>query len=282
MPAREKKPVVKPEKRQEWLERNERGESPPHIAATDGFDARTVRNHIDKAREGREVKEARSTVLRNALERHYADLCRCAERLGENRRENRNVDLAAMGSAEGNFYEPELAVALRQHIPKSAIWKLLNQEKKLLADMDQLTKEVERKIESKISSDSRLFGKLTGEENGVVPGIVIALKGQLQQWIRRWTSLNVKDNLRSEPAENGFVYLSYGAYGFGMVQNEHVELAGDAITHWTEHFRASENIKKLEQLLLELERVRKQLREEIAVIVLRRVVPGHCRYCPLQ
>ena len=80
MKRRTKKDPVKPDKRHEWLRRNEQnGESPPQIAAADGFDVRTVRKQIQIAREEREAREARGAVLRNAVELHYKDLCGVAE-----------------------------------------------------------------------------------------------------------------------------------------------------------------------------------------------------------
>jgi signal transduction histidine kinase len=42
-----------------------------------------------------------------------------------------------------------------------------------------------------------------------------------------------------------------------------------------------EELKKLENSLLDLTRVEKNLNDEIAVITLRRVIPGRCHYCPL-
>ena len=75
MAKRVKKPPVKPEKRLEWLQRFEKdGETLTHIAETDKFDIRTVRKHVELARMERDVHQARTEVLRNALESHYSDL----------------------------------------------------------------------------------------------------------------------------------------------------------------------------------------------------------------
>ena len=82
MAKRIRKPAIKPEQRLDWLRRYEDGESPPKIAENDKVDVRTVRKHIEMAKQEREVKEARSMVLRNALELHYRDLCDCAKKLG--------------------------------------------------------------------------------------------------------------------------------------------------------------------------------------------------------
>ena len=82
MAKRIKKPLVMPEKRREWYKRSEEeGESAPQIAKADKYDVRTVRKQIEIEKQEREIREARSVVLRSALENHYRDLCRYAEGL---------------------------------------------------------------------------------------------------------------------------------------------------------------------------------------------------------
>jgi len=278
MSPRERKPPVKPEKRQEWLERYESGQSPPKIAAADKYDARTVRKHIELAKQEKETKDARASVLRSALERHYADLCRYAERLAG---QSSDGYISEFGAALGMRYEEQLGIALRQHLPRSPIWSLLSQEARLHASKAELIIELGRKIESGVASESRFPANLTDEENGVVPGLIDALKAQAERWADGQNGLNVKDNLISEPAEDGFVSLRYGAYNVGKVRKEHVELVRGAIIDWTALVKDWEEYRRFEKTLRDIKRVKKELGDEIAVIALRRVVPGRCRYCPL-
>ena len=77
-----KRPLVEPAKRREWFKRfEEDGESAAEIARSVGYDVRTVRKQIELMRQERESREARFTVLRQALEKHYADLISFAEKL---------------------------------------------------------------------------------------------------------------------------------------------------------------------------------------------------------
>jgi len=99
------------------------GDSPPQIAATDGFDVRTVRKQIERARQEREVREARSIVLRNAMEHHYTDICNFAEKL--------KVAVAGEESISLLVDDP-LWLALKQHLPHSPLWNLLNRRDTLL------------------------------------------------------------------------------------------------------------------------------------------------------
>lgn len=272
MAKRFKKPAVDLEQRQGWLRRYELGESPPHIAKSDGFDMRTVRKHIELAKQEREVKEARSMVLRNALEAHYSDLCDYAEKL------------SALTTGQGAAESPRdeyMQTALRQHLPRSPIWGYLKQRESLKEQIAQLMQEAGLKIEKVVMSDSRLSSGLDASETGVVPGIIVALKFQIEHWAKGDQGLNIKDNLMSEPAEEGFVNLRYGFAQMGKVSKEHVTLIDEVLLDWESRIRQWEEFEKLEKSFTELRRVEKNLRQELAVITLRRIVPGRCRYCPL-
>ena len=116
MARRIKKPAVRPELRRQWLRRYEEdGESPPEIAKADGYDVRTVRKQIEVERQERERREARSTVLRQALEKHYADLCDFAQKL--------DLELARVGGSLLMLKNDPMWSALREHLPRSTIWK---------------------------------------------------------------------------------------------------------------------------------------------------------------
>jgi len=151
MAKRIKKPAVEPEKRQDWIKRYELGESPPYIAEKDGFDVRTVRTHIEKAKQEKEVKEARAMVLRNALERHYSDLCEYAEKLSA---------LSHGESDTGSSREEYIHSALRQHLPRSPIWNYLKQRDALSQDIDQLSQQANENIEKVVR-----FNKFEIEEH---------------------------------------------------------------------------------------------------------------------
>lgn len=278
MARRIKKPAIKPEQKLDWLRRYEDGESPPKIAENDKVDVRTVRKHIEMAKQEREVKEARSVVLRNALELHYRDLCDCAKKLGGLPSEE----------ATGAWvpYSEHMRIALRQHLPRSPIWGYLNQKDSLQQRIAQLTEEAGKKIEGGVKSDSRLSTKLTDTELGPIYGIIDALKFQIKRWaMGERGGLNIEENLISERAEEGFVNLRYGAFQLGKVAESRLqtvrEIIRGVLKDWESRIKQFEEYQKLEKSFLELRRVEKNLNDEIAVITLRRVVPGRCRYCPL-
>ncbi|MFC1952538.1 hypothetical protein ACFLWR_00195 [Chloroflexota bacterium] len=280
MTPRQRKPAVSMEKAMEWLERYNRGESPPEIARADGYDQRTVRKYLDIAGREREAREARGTVLRSALERHYADLCKYAERLGEEASGGHGEEFDKSFSS-GTRYEPQLGAALREHLPRSPIWGYLKRIEKLNTNKSELAGQLGSTIEAGISSDSYLKSQLANEETSVVTGLIDALKAQAELWAQGSPGLNVTDNLRIEPPDEDFVNVHYGPFNMGRVSKEHVGVVRKAIIDWTSLVKEKEEYRGIERAVRELERIEEKLRDEIAVIVLRRVLPGRCKYCPL-
>ncbi|MFQ5880655.1 MAG: hypothetical protein ACE5IZ_10855, partial [Dehalococcoidia bacterium] len=125
-----RKPAVPAERRREWLQRHERGETPPQIASKDGFDVRTVRSAIGKAREEREASEAKVLTLRQALEWHFKDLEAFARELDSHVASSSAIPLAARGD--------RLWGALREHVPKSPLWTGIDRQERLLQDLAEV------------------------------------------------------------------------------------------------------------------------------------------------
>jgi len=266
MEKRIKKPSVESEKRQNWLRRSEGGESAPHIAKTDSFDVRTVRKQIALAKQQQEAKEAKAMVLRNALESHYNDLCEYAEKLST----LGHGESAAESPREGYIHS-----ALRQHLPRSPIWNYLKQRGALDQQIYQLRQQASTKIEELVNSDSRLSSEIEA-----IPGIIPTLRFQLEQWAQVQPGMNTKDSLITEDAGK-LVSLRYGNTQICKVKRAHGALLNTVLQDYESSIRQWKEYEQLRKSFAELKRVESNLKEEFAVITLRRIVPGRCRYCPL-
>ena len=143
MEKRIKKPPVTPEQAIDWLNRNDQGESAPEIAKKDEYDVRTVRSHLQQKRQERERNEARASVLRNALEDHYRDLCNYALKLDPT---NPPATTIPALPADDSIMES----ALRQHIPRSSIWNLRTRKDKLWHEYIELLDKVKDELEKKL------------------------------------------------------------------------------------------------------------------------------------
>ncbi len=279
MVKRTKKPPIKPEVRRDWLRRNEESdESPPQIAAKDGFDIRTVRKQIELAKQEREVREARSTVLRNALERHYDDLRHYAEML--------NSQLGGGSRVEPHPDTEFLEAALRQHLPRSPLWGFQSKLMNLHHEMPEQKQKVNAWIEQAVNVDSRLTALASAGLTRVIPGIVEALKVKADQWSHREEWFNLKDNLLSESVGEGQVNLHYGAFYLiermdAQLAEGYLKIVREALEDLESHLRESQELLAFEKTVTEIARAERKFREELAVIRLRRIVPGRCKYCPL-
>ena len=274
MGKRIKKPPVKPEMRRAWLRRYEEdGESPPQIAAAESFDVRTVRKQIELARQEREVREARSMVLRNAMESHYRDLYKFAEKL--------YLEISGDKTISPLLKDDPMRSALREHMPRSPLWKKLDRRDHVLEEITKLGDDVREQLGEKTRLDSRLSEIMAAGENGVIPGIVAALDFQMERWARGWKGLDIKDNFKVEPAGEGFVKVSYGSFNMDKVKEKHATTIREVLIDFESRITSWEQYEKMQRLFTELERLKLGLRDELTVIKLRRIVPGRCKYCPM-
>ncbi|MDP2719283.1 MAG: hypothetical protein Q8P44_05585 [Dehalococcoidia bacterium] len=278
MAKRTKKPSILPEQRWNWLRRSEAGESAPQIAQKDFCDVRTVRIHIEKAKQERELKDARATVLRTALERHYEDLCNFAARLDP-------LSIRSFISPPPPAEDEVMEAALRQHLPRSPIWNYLASTRNLQRENAEIMMNVKQKIEKAVRAERRLAPLLSAGLSEVVPGIINALNYQVGQWSIGGSGLTLEDNLLIEPAGQGKGQLCYGSSRMATVKREDakkylrplrkiIDSLEHDITSWEEY-------GKLRKTNEEIGRLDRKLHEELLIIKLRRIVPGRCRYCPL-
>ncbi len=277
MTKRIRKLLVKPEQRLEWFRRHEMGESVPKIADTDDFDVRTVRKHIELAKQEREVKEARAAVLRNALEQHYDDLRKFAEKV--------NSQISGAGSYTSSSDDDFMEAALRQHLPRSPIWTLISRRQTLQQRADEEQQKLERAIEQLVKADKRLTPLTEAGLDGVIPGVVTVLVAEVKQWSQGNTKHTLRDSLVIEPAGEGLVNPRFGFSHMGPMGEKEAEddmqIVRDVLGDMESSLRDSQEYHDLEKAIAEISRLGGKLREELAVIRLRRIVPGRCRYCPL-
>ena len=274
MTKRIKKPAVTPEVRRQWFKRfEEEGESPPQIAKADGYDVRTVRKLIEAERQERERREARSVVLRKALEDHYADLCGFGRRMALALRGER-TDLATLRS--DRFWS-----ALREHLPRSNMWKSFDRMGHLQDEIKQLEGSLKREIEPLVRSRTPVKFPVTREEAGITDEIIPPLFLHSRATAEGKPGIDIKTAFSPRATSEGVTEIWLGAILIGKVADKQVsevkQMVGDLLEEVTRLPEQGEIRRRLE----EIGRVQQALDDELAIITLRRIVPGRCRYCPL-
>jgi hypothetical protein len=119
----------------------------------------------------------------------------------------------------------------------------------------------------------------------IVPGTVAVLMAEVKQWSHGNTGYSLKDSLVMEQAGEGFVRPRFGFSQIGTMEvgqsEKYVKIVSDVLEDLESQLRGWEEYQSLEKTVAEIGRLNSKLRGELAVIRLRRIVPGRCRYCPL-
>lgn len=266
---RGRKPAVNYDKRHEWLKRHRHGESPPAIADKDGFDVRTVRSNINIARQEEEMGEAKTIIYRDALQSHYSDLCTIAERLADAVTTEDRTDALA---------SERLYQSLRQHLPASRIWKLLDTWNVLLENRVKGIKLLEPRIGNEIKNHPTVTDMFSGRED-IEEGTTKALLFQATQWTKGMRGLDVKQDVQLETIGTNTIG-KYGAYHLGNMTAEELPEMRQIIQELEIKIITHEEYFYLQEAENQLLKVKADLLDDLAVITLRRIVPGFCRYCP--
>lgn len=277
MAKRKKKPPVTADQIQDWVVRYDQGETERLIANKDSYDIRTVRSHLQKTFQEREQKEARATVLRNALEAHYRDLSNFALKLDPTNLPNVVIPQLP---ADDEIMES----ALRRHIPRSPIWNLNAKREKLEQEYAQLLEQTRTDLEQKISEALKplKLGKRLSEVNS---GVSHVFASQIELRSKSDIANKISSLLRVDPEGSGY-RPQLGSSPLGFFENrEDTEGFNDTLRPVIDiiekSIRGSELFIALTDKYNELVRTRQKMHKEISVIRLRRIVPGRCEFCPL-
>ncbi len=273
MPRGRRKPAVRPELARQWLRRYEEdGESPPQIASADGYDVRTVRKQLDNMRLERESREARQSVLRQALEKHYVDLCAFAEKL--------KIDTSGNVPSRisiGLRTDPMWS-ALREHLPRSLLWRDLGKWDNLAMNIKGATEEIRQRIKTEAESRASMKFVSSTDTVGLIDGFIEGLVFHTEAAARGESGLDGIAYKETETASG--VFVQRGAYGLALVLKEKVQPVQKLFDSMMVDVLNWEEFSNLKANTDQFLRLKKEIHDELTKIMLRRVVPGRCTYCP--
>ena len=141
---------------------------------------------------------------------------------------------------------------------------------------------VKERLKSELDSDARLNEIPDTNRSTVVYGCIAALTFQIEQRSRGGPGINIINNFKVIPTkQKGVVNIEYGAFRMDNVGDRYIKTVKDVLTSWEARVKDWEEYAALEKLLEKLTKIKSQLQDELAVITLRRVVSGRCKYCPI-
>ena len=264
MPKPKNKPAVAPELAKQWLKRvEEDGDTPPKIAMDDGYDVRTVRKQIEKARQDRERREARFAVFRNALEEHHKDLVSFASRIEEE---------ILRSSISSSVKQDRLFGALRQHTPRSPLWKAINKLDDLNREINAIQKRVEEKLQVKVRAEIVGAEKTEIFPDSIAGAVILRLGIQKEELL---------PTLKRNPVHEGKTEIRYGGWNCAVGPNYQTPHAEKFVSDLMVQAMVLPESADMRQQLDQRRKVTEAIREELATIKLRRIVPGRCKYCPI-
>ena len=267
-----KKTGVTVEQRKRWLQRvEENGDSIADIVTKDGYDHRTVSRHLDLARQEREARETRLMVLRDAVQSHFADLVHVAEKMGTE-------------VSKGNSVSPLTAdrryVALRQHLTYSPLWKLLDSWEKTRKEIEQARVDLGARVERELTENAALAKAFAG---GVpdYQNMVRLFTEQAEIWKLGGKGLSIDKDFHPESSEDGMTTAKVGGYTVGRTPEAQTDAVKLALMQYGTTFRDLDEFQRLQHGNEDLNRQAPAIDEELSVIIMRKVVSGRCKYCPI-
>lgn len=267
MPRKKDKPVVSTAKRWEWLRKaEEEGMSPPDIAKEVGYDVRTIRRALDVARQEREMREARLQVYRKATEDHYTDLINFARELQE------NLNKVTSTTSFICFKSNRLWTALKQHLPRSPLWRSVDKFESLNEEIAGFRAELEMNLEREVpEAVSRL------RQNRLIPESVTGAILQRVMILEDEYMPEIKISLNTNKDKQ----IEYGPFNCGVVPEREISPATSLIRSLMDNTLLRPDAIKLRDLLSQRNKATGVIEEELATIQLKRMVPGRCKYCPV-
>ncbi|MFC1865382.1 hypothetical protein ACFLYB_01545 [Chloroflexota bacterium] len=271
MARKKMKPRIPPGKAREWLEKVESGVPIKEISDDEYYDPRTIKKYIREAQQRREAHQARASVLRNALERHYKDFYNLAVKIEEMVKSGSDVTL--------DVTNPYMWKALRQHKAKSPLWDHIKRWNNLLKDTESLRQDAYTKIGEYLNKAAKKEGAF--QYKGVLLGTIALFEHQFDQWLMGGEGLNLKENFKVESIDDQYSNLSCGFSQMGKVKNDDINEIENTIIDYRSKIKSWGILKDSQRLYTELQpEIRNKISDELAIIKLKRVIPGHCDYCP--
>jgi hypothetical protein len=275
MPEKPTKSRVSPEVARQWLRRAEElGETAGDISRSDGYDMRTVRRHLEEMKHDRDVRQAKQTVFAQALQKHFEDLCAFSDKL------RHEISTETPRPISKVYLSDPLFSSLKQHQPRSGLWRTVENWNQTIPEYEASRSSLRAKIELAIAPAEFTRNDGTRLKIMLSEGAVDAIMFHLKSVTSGDTGITgCKYELDKQPDRTYTVQL--GAYtiaaNLDSSASNLVEAAFKSIIekamHWREY--ASYKVK-----LLEINRLRQKIYDELTRIVLKRVVHGDCEYCP--
>lgn len=166
-------------------------------------------------------------------------------------------------------------------MPRSPLWENLRKWNRTLIELAELENVIRNNIQQAIEADGSLKGIISQGVNGVIPAAVDVLVHQIKEWANGREGLKMDLDIHLEKAREGKVRMRYGFSRFGEIEESQVEKIKAVLIDFESKLKNQSQYLEMEKLFGKLGRLKISIGESLTVILLRRIVPGKCRFCPI-
>ncbi len=257
---------IAPAVRRTWLDKFDAGSRLDELADAARRSPRTVKVHIDLARQEREQEAARVSFYRDTYARHQADL---GEALGVLRDEvlgSREATTAAQRHRQRLLQD-----ALKSHLRRGGVWEKYTKWKAATEAQARAADALKQWLQSelqKVTSDSKLAEQWLGSLYQVVPKALEAAH-------------EVSLGYERVPSEGGWDLYRGGSLFAGDVATPALAETLEAVDcRLLEQAQKSVYGMQIRGALARRAKAEDEVVEQAELQLLRQVLPGRCILCP--
>lgn len=271
--TRGRKSTVSMEQANDWLRKYEEDKTLTQLAEEEKHDPRTIKSHIDSAREERAKGRAREAVYKELLLKHYKDLYTFAQQLKE------ELAKPVPEPVPAYYRRSPFFKALKEHLPGISMWRKLHDWDKAAADYGSVIGELSAGIKQRAESITGMRFVTTESERGLSEGLVMAVLDVLL-FTARGEVLEGVIEISTEAVRNGCV-VSQNNRRLAFISSADESRFRDNYDTLKQEALRFSSYKTLRDVAIRHGRLKRYLEAELDKIILQRFVRGRCRYCPI-
>ncbi len=259
------------------------GLSPPEIARQLVLDPRTVRKYVVAIARDRAMHEATVQVFRAAMEAHHRDLGSIAEGIKTSFVLPERL-LQPISDPTGQISDMRLYSGFEQHMDRSSLWRHLASWNNAAARWQTLAHTYWESLSQKLVTSSGIawadvpdgLGWLPGTKELIEEVAVQEVKGLSMVW-------PPADPYQQKERRSGHILISIGERDVLRLNSSDPKPELQALAKTWDTMRSSSEMVELTKkngVWSNLQASQKGAYSELETMLLRRVFPGRCRFCP--
>jgi hypothetical protein len=141
--------------------------------------------------------------------------------------------------------------------------------------LDELKARLRTKLKKGIEKDAEM-----PTEESVRLGLLEAFLFQVIAWARGHSGISLQEYFKVHSVDKGKSSVEYGKFNLGIVADSDINRIREIIVDWEKRLVKLPEYHDATAIFEQLNSLKMQTQEELAVIIERGVVPGSCKYCP--